>query len=487
MKVFSVLAFATLLAHCACGQQTKQDTQTNDIMESVTARESSNVSNRPTFEPHSHRILKAKPLNLDDKEVMDILPPKRLYVPESKTARSGGSIFASIAITGHCKAKMSTLHILPTPPVHTWHDLPEALPSKIEDLTNTVPIPRSSFDTTSKTVFLLSISTMSQEATPRKNRKGIIFRDPRHQSVHDFYDTHNDASATPKTSLVTNSKEVYDVWFPPDIRSATLYCEYTNASSAIELDLTTHRSMRPQDVGDGIESRAISEIGPPEETISVVFVSGGFTEKEREKFFKSVEELSNMMTDAGMDSQNFEREDSDIHDIHTSAPHSRYWTFWNIYAVFQPSKDSGASRPLHNIKLDNNLECYHPAQIERGVVCSWEKARDLADVSPAEVRSRPSNVLVISLVNTPIYGGTGIYIDGLRHFCNFFNGFDISILAKRKKMLSLMVHEIGHAYGGLSDEYLRFNKPESENIILDNCEMGDGLRPPALSRWQWWI
>ena len=433
------------------------------------------------------------------------------------------AVFVTVQLWGkpnECQASIIDAHTIPNKPAHPWYPIDmAAIPSDlpIRNLTKKdVPVLRSTTPRSKTTrYFMVTIDA----PTSQKPQQAFAFQDPREMHAHDMM-AHVDKAKSPKAGLPSSDHHhghgddeavhevVYavesatqNVYFPAGVRSALLYCDTANSTSAIALDIGAHmgsggdasqnrRRFMPSDA-NGIEVRSINEVAPPTQTLSIVFVSGGFMLEDKETFFKNATDLFAMLQDPGMDTQGGS-EDGDLRSMHRSVPHNRYVNFWNVYAVFQPSVERGASRPglpkQPYINVDNNLGCEHPAQIPRGLACRWELAQSLADVSPAGAKDRPAKTLVISIVNTPLYGGTGQYLDGLRHFGNFFNGYNLDVIEEKKRMLSLMDHECGHAYGGLADEYIAITGDDNDDEFYENCQMGSGSNPPnANSRWKWWM
>ncbi len=108
---------------------------------------------------------------------------------------------------------------------------------------------------------------------------------------------------------------------------------------------------------------------------------------------------------------------------------------FNVIAVDCPSRNSGPSIPRYG--LWNELPCgshYDTFYTDRYLMTSrmW-KVYDILDGIPFDQ--------IIILVNTNLYGGGGIY--------NQINVFP----ADHPTFKPLLVHEFGHGYGGLADEY----------------------------------
>ncbi|MBN1197514.1 MAG: peptidase M64 [Candidatus Aminicenantes bacterium] len=108
---------------------------------------------------------------------------------------------------------------------------------------------------------------------------------------------------------------------------------------------------------------------------------------------------------------------------------------FNLYGVFAPSRDSGCDEPRQKTYRDTAVE-------------SSFNALDLARYLLVENNPRLQNILsrvpfdaVIVMVNHERYGGGGIY----NQYCVF--------TADSQAGAYLLLHEFGHSFAGLADEY----------------------------------
>jgi hypothetical protein len=284
-------------------------------------------------------------------------------------------------------------------------------------------------------------------------------------------------------------------WLPQSVDRIQLYCHNaSNPDATLTVPLPGHdrhhtnaRAFAAQQTSGTAapEVRTIQNVGPPSKIYNIIFLSAGYREQDKEMFFNNVSNISYLMTDPSLDPDLLQDTDGSVSDMHRTVPFNRYWLGWNVYAVFQPSGDVGANRPLVGLSVDNNLKCTHPAEIERAVYCDRNLAQALAAASPADVMGDPNRNVIVAIVNTAIYGGSAISIPNKLHMGNFFNGFDLNNLDMRQRMLSLTDHELGHAFGDLMDEY-SIGVSEPTDRQLSNCEYSSG-GPPSAPKWQHWI
>lgn len=119
----------------------------------------------------------------------------------------------------------------------------------------------------------------------------------------------------------------------------------------------------------------------------------------------------------------------------TQEPYASHRGSFNIAGVFKPSQESGASEPSWGVHRNTTLGATFDALGSERYVLTEEnrRLRDLA----AHV---PYDALMI-MVNSPRYGGGGIY----NLYCTF--------TADNQWSSYVFLHEFGHSFGGLADEY----------------------------------
>ena len=160
---------------------------------------------------------------------------------------------------------------------------------------------------------------------------------------------------------------------------------------------------------------SISETGPRGQRVNFVIVAEGYTASQ----------LSDFETDAR----------AVFEDIFSEEPFLRYQPLFNLYALPVASAESGADEPDSNppIEVDTAFDAnFNAFGIARLLVIHYSKVRDAV---MAEV---PEYDIVLVLVNSSRYGGSG-------------GQFATASIAPGA--LNIAAHEIGHSFGGLTDEY----------------------------------
>lgn len=160
---------------------------------------------------------------------------------------------------------------------------------------------------------------------------------------------------------------------------------------------------------------AIRENGPPETKVDLLILGDGYTEKEREKFIADARRLSDALFDV--------------------SPFRERAQDFNVWALMAAAPESGVARPSGGLFRWSPLGTRYDAFGSERYVLTFENRamRDLAQYAPYE--------FVEILVNSETYGGGGIY------------GLYSTAAAANAWSTYLFVHEFGHHFAGLADEY----------------------------------
>lgn len=135
-------------------------------------------------------------------------------------------------------------------------------------------------------------------------------------------------------------------------------------------------------------------------------------------------------------------------EILSYEPYASHKDKFNFVAVMSPSRESGVSVPLKGEWRDTAFSSHYSTFYSSRYLTTpdvWRVHEALAGV-PYE------HILI--LVNTDEYGGGGIY-----------NSYQIAA-ANNRLTLPVAVHEFGHSFGGLADEYF-YTEEEDGTYPLD--------------------
>eukprot|EP01065_Artemidia_motanka_P046847 TRINITY_DN7190_c2_g1_i1.p1 TRINITY_DN7190_c2_g1~~TRINITY_DN7190_c2_g1_i1.p1 ORF type:complete len:1478 (+),score=501.53 TRINITY_DN7190_c2_g1_i1:46-4434(+) len=226
---------------------------------------------------------------------------------------------------------------------------------------------------------------------------------------------------------------------------------------------------RPDLLQSGISHTTPQRVGPVDVVANLVLVSGGYLSSQQDKFNTDVDNVVRLFRQPPG-------------QFSLSVPFARYFDTFNVFAVFQPSTQEGASR--NGVTVSDNLKCEYGQTNPNALFCDTALMMALGDTSPAKPSTNLQNSVVIALVNSPHYGGGGMYSKKFRGGA-FFNGFTLTSDSNKTRFASLLFHELGHSWSDLLDEYdMLITEPQ--DLAVANClspqDKGAGRVP-----WQAWI
>jgi hypothetical protein len=160
---------------------------------------------------------------------------------------------------------------------------------------------------------------------------------------------------------------------------------------------------------------AIENNGDPATKVDLLLLGDGYTADEQEAFFEKARELTE--------------------ELFATSPFMERRSDFNVWALAPPAAESGVSRPSTNTYRDSPVGATYDAfRSERYVLTNnnsdW---RRIASSTPYD--------FVEILTNSDTYGGGGIY------------GLFSTAAANSEWAPYLFIHEFGHHFAGLADEY----------------------------------
>jgi len=155
--------------------------------------------------------------------------------------------------------------------------------------------------------------------------------------------------------------------------------------------------------------------GDPQKCVDLAFIAEGYTKAEMGKFREDVKKMADI--------------------LFAEAPFTDYTDKINIWAVEAVSSDSGTDIPGEKIYLNTVLNSsFYTFGTDRYLTTQDIKSvNDYAAVAPHD------NIIV--LINSDKYGGGGVY--------NYYSGTTTDHQFSPK----VFIHEFGHGFAGLADEY----------------------------------
>ncbi|MGZ3459155.1 MAG: IgA Peptidase M64 [Archangium sp.] len=159
----------------------------------------------------------------------------------------------------------------------------------------------------------------------------------------------------------------------------------------------------------------LQESGPPADKVDLLILGDGYTEQERAKFEKDARRLMDI--------------------LFTYSPFKERRHDFNIWGLMPAARQSGISRPSTGLHRDSPVGATYDALGNERYVLTFEnrRFRDIAAFAPYE--------FVEILVNGNTYGGGGIF--------NLYS----TVAADSLWAPYVFVHEFGHHFAGLADEY----------------------------------
>ena len=149
--------------------------------------------------------------------------------------------------------------------------------------------------------------------------------------------------------------------------------------------------------------------------VDIVILPEGYTEAEMDKFVKDC--------------------DFFVKSLFDYAPYDRYRESFNIRGVMVPSAESGCAMPGDHIYKNTAM---------RFSFWTFDSERYCMSIDNRDIRDLAGQVpydQIYVLVNTEKYGGGGIY--------NFY----CSSASSNDRSSDVIIHEFGHGFAGLADEY----------------------------------
>ncbi len=163
------------------------------------------------------------------------------------------------------------------------------------------------------------------------------------------------------------------------------------------------------------KTEAIQHNGSSDQCVDIVYVAEGYTTAEQEKFFKDARRLNA--------------------DLFAHEPFNKLKNRFNVTAVAAISSESGTSHPgkgiWKNTLLSSHFDTFYSSR--------YLMSNQTTAINDAVAGIPYEQIIVV--VNTPVYGGGGIY------------NSHTMISADDKLSNIIVVHEFAHAFAGLADEY----------------------------------
>jgi len=174
--------------------------------------------------------------------------------------------------------------------------------------------------------------------------------------------------------------------------------------------------------------KVIAHTATPDKAIDIAVIAEGYTLKEQKKFYRDAQRLAvNLLT----------------HE-----PFTKYKSRINIYAIAAVSDESGISLSTDSLWKNTAVGSHFYTFYEPRYLTTTNlfKVYDLAALVPYDA--------IYILANTSTYGGGGV-----------FNYYALTA-ADNNLSTQVTVHEFGHSFAGLADEYF-YDKQDALDAMYD--------------------
>ena len=208
--------------------------------------------------------------------------------------------------------------------------------------------------------------------------------------------------------------------FPWPVKPVTVIMKKRDSTNNFSTIWTTDidpasREVNPADIIHTNKVDIISENGPADQKVDLVFLGDGYSKAEMVKFRQDATRLAGYLMNA--------------------EPFKSHKKDFNIRAIETPGESSGVNKPHHGVFRRTPLTVHYSSFDSERYALSYDN-RTIRDVA-SEV---PYDLMVI-MVNERTYGGGGIY--------NLYT----TVAADNKFSEYIMIHEMGHHIAALADEY----------------------------------
>ena len=181
--------------------------------------------------------------------------------------------------------------------------------------------------------------------------------------------------------------------------------------------------------------------GDPNKFINMVFMSDGFQEAELSDYKTKVQNLSNY--------------------LFTIPPFSEYKNYFNVFAIRVPSLQSGADHPG---TASDEVPGGQPVLL---VSTYFNSTFDFGSIHRLLVPQNSSAINAVLVNNFPLYDQKGLIVNSPYYGGS---GGSTATSSVNSSSYEILVHELGHSFAGLADEYWAgdFYAAEKPNMTANN-------------------
>ncbi|KOO12753.1 fibronectin, partial [Vibrio xuii] len=215
--------------------------------------------------------------------------------------------------------------------------------------------------------------------------------------------------------------------------------------SVVELMLSGHKSMSLPMVRSAMTSAyKLIDNGSPQDKIDLVLLGDGYRADEKEKFRQDAASV--------------------MDGFFSKTPYSDYRDYFNVWLIEKPSQTSGVAENGHPFE-GSAFRSYFPDSSSRLLILKdrFQSINEANSVLPND-----ADEIYLVVANTDKYGGVGYQ--------------NIATMSTHYSAVSLALHEVGHTFGKLADEYsygtcYLNREPNAKNVTMKSSDV----------KWSHWI
>ena len=207
-------------------------------------------------------------------------------------------------------------------------------------------------------------------------------------------------------------------------------------------------------VAQTFEVQSIYNSGPDANRINIVILSDGYQASELNSFIVDANSFANA--------------------LFTESPYLEYKNYFNVYAIKVPSNQSGASHPGTATDVSEPLipiavvDNYFGSTFDYGGIHRLLVPTKTMAINTVLANNFPAYDQIVVLVNSQEYGGSG--------------GGNTATSSTHPSANQIAIHELGHSFGSLRDEYWAGNQFATESGVNMTQQTN-----PALVKWANWM
>jgi hypothetical protein len=191
---------------------------------------------------------------------------------------------------------------------------------------------------------------------------------------------------------------------------------------------------------------AVIENGPPRDKVDLLLLGDGYTASEMNKWHRDARRTAEL--------------------LFAASPFKEHRQDFNVWAIDTPAEESGVSRPSDGVYRRSPLGAAYDAFGSERYVLTFDnkRLREIASAAPYE--------FIEIVVNARKYGGGGI-----------FNQY-ATVAAGNAFTPYVFVHEFGHHFAGLADEYYTSDVAYSSDAKRPEPWAPNATADPRAAKWR---